>query len=448
MSVLNYIIESVVSLGSLIVLFFSVNRLKYSIRSILLIILLRVSVAALFATLSQLFSSQFLSYFDTPLYGFLLAMILLRPLPKTLLIFYGLLPFTLENLFYRMVSYFVLPLLGQSSGIIEDTPTFILVNFLSISAALFFLKWLKYDFVKLRTDNLVTEDKRLLYLTNWVMVAYYILIQTLTYLEYDIGLPTMAHRQFILVTYLVIFMGIIKQLDFHLRKKLQEQLDFQQALQLKSLEDYSKQVEDLYREVKCFRHDYANLMTTLRLAIEDNDIEQIRDIYQTVLKDSSKQLRASKYDIGCLVNIDNSGLKSLLASKFLQANDNNISVSLEVPEVIKLQGMELVDFITIVSILCDNAIEAAINAASPKLTIAFLLVNDKQMFIIENNTKEERVDLSELYAFGHSSKGEGRGIGLYNVMKILERYPLISLNTTSKAHLFGQSLEIDLSSKS
>ncbi|NQP59811.1 GHKL domain-containing protein [Streptococcus suis] len=447
MSVLNYIIEAIVSLGSLIVLFFSVNRLKYSIRSILLVILLRLSVAALFATLSQLFSSQFFSYFDTPLYGFLLAMILLRPLPKTLLIFYGLLPFTLENIFYRMVLYFIFPLFGQTPGIIEDTPTLVFVNLLSTLSVLFFLGWLRYDFVKLRTDNLAAEDKRILYLTNWVMFAYYLLMQTLTYLEYDIGLPTMAYRQFILVTYLVIFMGIIKQLDFHLRQKLQDQLDFQQDLQLKSLEDYSKQVENLYREVKGFRHDYANLMTTLRLAIEDNDIEQIRDIYQTVLKDSSKEFRTSKYDIGRLVNIDNSALKSLLASKFLQANDNNVSVSLEVPEVIKPQGMELVDFITIVSILCDNAIDAAIDAATPKVTIAFLTVNDKQMFIIENNTKEERVDLSELYAFGHSSKGEGRGIGLYNVMKILERYPLISLNTTSKAHLFGQSLEIDLSSK-
>ncbi|MGT2866448.1 sensor histidine kinase [Streptococcus fryi] len=445
MSAVEYIIEGVVSFVSIIILFFSINRLNYSVRSIALVILLRVPIAIVFATLNQLFPSQFLSYFDTPLYGFLLAMILLRPLPKTLLIFYGLLPFTLENLFYRMVSYFVLPLFGQSSGIIEDTPTFILVNFLSISAALFFLKWLKYDFVKLRTDNLVTEDKRLLYLTNWVMVAYYILMQTLTYLEYDIGLPTMPHRQFILVTYLVIFMGIIKQLDFHLRKKLQEQLDFQQALQLKSLEDYSKQVEDLYREVKGFRHDYANLLTTLRLAIEDNDIEQIKDIYQSVLKDSHKRLRASKYDIGRLVNIDNSALKSLLASKFLQANDNNVSVSLEVPDVIKPQGMELIDFITIVSILCDNAIDAAIDAA-PKVTIAFLTVDDKQMFIIENTTKVENIDLSNVYSFGHSSKGNNRGVGLYNVMKILERYPHVSLNTTSASYLFCQSLEIGLTS--
>lgn len=444
MSAVEYIIEALVSFVSIIILFFSINRLNYSVRSIALVILLRVPIAIVFATLNQLFPSQFLFYFDIPLYGLLLAMMFLGPLPKTLLIFYGLLPFTLENLFYRMMTYFILPLFGQLPGIIEDTPTFVLVNFWSISAVLFFLKWLKYDFVKLRTDNLAAEDKRILYLTNCVMAGYYFLMQTLTYLEYEIGLTTMAYRQFILVLYLVIFMGIIKQLDLHLRQKLQNQLDFQQALQLKSLEDYSNQVEDLYREVRGFRHDYANLLTTLRLAIEDSDIEQIRDIYLSVLKDSHKRLLASKYDIGRLVNIDNAALKSLLASKFLQANDNNVSVSLEVPEVIKPQGMELVDFITIVSILCDNAIDAAINAASPKLTISFWLVNNKQVFIIENTTKEERVDLSELYAFGHSSKGEGRGMGLYNVMKILERYPQVSLNTTSASYLFCQSLEIGL----
>ncbi|MDG3141701.1 GHKL domain-containing protein [Streptococcus suis] len=448
MSVINYLIETVVSLGTLIVLFFTINRISYSFRSIFLVILLRVPIATLFATLNQLFSDQIFTYFDEPLYGLLLAVVFLRPLSKTLLIFYALLPFTLDNLFYRMVTYFVLPLFGQSLGIIEDTPTFVFVNLLSTLSVLLFLKWLKYDFVKLRTDNLVAEDKRILYLTNWVMLAYYLLMQTLTYLEYDIGLPTMAYRQFILVTYLVIFIGIIKQLDFHLRKKLQDQLDFQQALQLRNLEMYSNQVEELYREVKGFRHDYADLLTTLRLAIEDNDIEQIKDIYQSVLKDSHKQLRSSKYDIGRLVNIDNAALKSLLASKFLQANDNNVSVGLEVPEVIKPKGMELVDFITIVSILCDNAIEAAINADSTsKVTIAFLTVKNKQMFIIENTTREESIDLSNVYAFGQSSKGNNRGIGLYNVMKILERYPHASLNTSSQTYLFTQSLEIELSFK-
>lgn len=43
-----------------------------------------------------------------------------------------------------------------------------------------------------------------------------------------------------------------------------------------------------------------------------------------------------------------------------------MAVSLEIPEDIYPQRMELVDFITIVSILCNNAIEAA----APNMTIA------------------------------------------------------------------------------
>ena len=88
-----------------------------------------------------------------------------------------------------------------------------------------------------------------------------------------------------------------------------------------------------------FRHDYANLLITLRLGIEDNDINQIKNIYQSVLKNSQKRLRANKYDIGRLVNIENSALKSLLASKLIQVNDNYISVSSEVPEMITPQGL-------------------------------------------------------------------------------------------------------------
>lgn len=441
---MSVIIESLVSFISIGVLFFGMNYLRYSLPSLLVAISLSIPVALLLVTLNTLLANDFSSYFDLPLYGLLLAIVFLRPLPKTLLIFYALFPFTLENIFYRMITYFVLPLFGQLPGVIENTPTFVFTTLLSLLAVFFFVKWLGYDFVKLRMDNIRLEDKRLLYLTNWTMVVYYFLMQTLTYLEYDVKLSTMAYRQLILVLYLVIFMGVIKQLDVHLQKQLQEQLDFQQALQLKSLKDYSKQVEELYREVRGFRHDYANLLTTLQLAIEDNDMVQIKDIYQSVLRDSHKRLRSSKYDIGRLVNIDHAALKSLLASKFLQAQEHHISVSLEVPEVLKPQGMELVDFITIVAILCDNALDAAIDATNPKISLAFLVDENRQVFLIENTTKEETVDLSNLYSFGHSLKGKDRGLGLYNVMKILERYPSVSLNTTSHSHHFCQSVEIEL----
>ncbi|WP_227985529.1 MULTISPECIES: GHKL domain-containing protein [Streptococcus] len=143
-----------------------------------------------------------------------------------------------------------------------------------------------------------------------------------------------------------------------------------------------------------------------------------------------------------MINIQDSALKSLLAAKSIQADEHDVAVTLEVPEVVKLQDMELIDFITIVSILFDNALEAAVDTSSPKVNVAFLNIGDKQMFIIENSIKEETINISEVYSFGHSSKGSDRGIGLYNVMKIIERYPNVSLNTRSQCHVFGQMLEI------
>ena len=73
-----------------------------------------------------------------------------------------------------MFMYFVLPLFGQAPGVIEDTSTFIVVDLFSVLIVLLFVRWLRYDFVKLRTDNLAFEDQRVLYLANWTMVIYYL----------------------------------------------------------------------------------------------------------------------------------------------------------------------------------------------------------------------------------------------------------------------------------
>ena len=62
-----------------------------------------------------------------------------------------------------------------------------------------------------------------------------------------------------------------------------------------------------------------NLLTSLRLGIEEEDMKQIKEVYDSVLMDSSEKLQDNKYDLGRLVNIRDKGLKSLLAGKFLKS---------------------------------------------------------------------------------------------------------------------------------
>ena len=426
--------------GLEIVMFFKVDGISLTFDRIFKAFLLKFLLAAIVTTFKFLVLTDYLSYFVEPLYGIGLSLILLRGLPKKLLFFYGLFPMILVNLFYRGISYFVLPFLGQ--GHVYDDRSFIwlCIKIFICFISLAFLKWLDYDFTSLRKEIPDKDFQKSLTKINWIMGAYYLVMQSLSFFEYEQGIQSKTVRHLILVFYFLFFMGIIKKLDTYLKDKLHERLDQEQTLRYRDMERYSRHIEELYKEVRSFRHDYTNLLTSLRLGIEEEDMEQIKEVYDSVLKDSSEKLQDNKYDLGRLVNIRDRALKSLLAGKFLKARDKKIVFNVEVPEEIQVEGMRLLDFLTIVSILCDNAIEATAEASQPHVSIAFFKNGAQETFIIENSIKEEGIDISEIFSFGASSKGEERGIGLYTVMKIVESHPNTSLNTACKNQVFRQVL--------
>ena len=423
-------------------IFFKVDGIVLTLERVFKAFLFKLLLVVIFVTISYIVGNNYLSYFVEPLYGIGLSLLLLRGLPKKLLFFYGLFPMILVNLFYRGISYFVLPFLGQ--GHVYDDRSFIwlCIKIFICFISLAFLKWLDYDFTSLRKEIPDKDFQKSLTTINWIMGGYYLVMQSLSYFEYVQGIQSTTVRHFILVFYLLFFMGVIKKLDTYLKEKLQEKLNQEQTLRYRDMERYSRHIEELYKEVRSFRHDYTNLLTSLRLGIEEEDMEQIKEVYDSVLKDSSEKLHDNKYDLGRLVNIRDKALKSLLAGKFLKARDKKIIFNVEVPEEIQVEGMRLLDFLTIVSILCDNAIEASAEASQPHVSIAFLKNGAQETFIIENSIKEEGIDISEIFSFGASSKGEERGVGLYTVMKIVESHPNTSLNTTCQNQVFRQVLTV------
>ena len=428
--------------GLEIVIFFKVDGIGLTFERIFKAFLLKFLLAAIVTTFNYLVLADYLSYFIEPLFGLSLSFLLLRGLSKRLLFFYGLFPIVLMDIFYRSLSYFVFPFFGKGIVDGDGNLVFLLIMIFVCFIVLVFLKWLDYDFTRLRKEFLDKGFQKSLTKINWVMGAYYLVMQSLSYLEYQQGIQSTTVRHFILVFYLLFFMGVIKKLDTYLKEKLQGKLNREQVLRYRDMERYSRHIEELYKEVRSFRHDYTNLLTSLRLGIEEEDMEQIKEIYDSVLKDSSQKLQDNKYDLGRLVNIRDRALKSLLAGKFLKARDKKIIFNVEVPEEIQVEGMSLLDFLTIVSILCDNAIEASAEASQPHISIAFLKNGEQETFIIENSIKEESIDISEIFSFGASSKGEERGVGLYTVMKIVESHPNTSLNTTCQNQVFRQVLTL------
>ena len=359
---------------------------------------------------------------------------------KILDIFYGLYPVIVESLLGRMLGFYVFPLLGVSVfNEVKLSWYDILIQLLVFPLHLLIVKSLRLDFDEIKEGFKRYYFKYLLLLINISMFAYMLLVSLLVIYRDKLA-DADIWRGHINNFYIVLFFVILLYLNAISKEKLEKEIIEQKDTQLNELSSYSHHVESLYEEIRSFRHDYINILTSLKLGIDNQDIEAIKTVYNGVLRDSANQFYDSKFDIAKLSNIKNDAIKSILSAKLLEAQNKGISISVEIEEPVSNFRIELLDFITILSVLCDNAIEATIEAISPRMTVAFMNNDDSLILIVENSIKSEKVDVNHIFDRGYSSKGEERGLGLHNVNSILEKYPKSTITTRSANHLFSQTI--------
>ena len=359
---------------------------------------------------------------------------------KILDIFYGLYPVIVESLLGRMLGFYVFPLLGVSVfNEVKLSWYDILIQLLVFPLHLLIVKSLRLDFDEIKEGFKRYYFKYLLLLINISMFAYMLLVSLLVIYRDKLA-DADIWRGHINNFYIVLFFVILLYLNAISKEKLEKEIIEQKDTQLNELSSYSHHVESLYEEIRSFRHDYINILTSLKLGIDTQDIEAIKTVYNGVLRDSGNQFYDSKFDIAKLSNIKNDAIKSILSAKLLEAQNKGISISVEIEEPVSNFRIELLDFITILSVLCDNAIEATIEAISPRMTVAFMNNDDSLILIVENSIKSEKVDVNHIFDRGYSSKGEERGLGLHNVNSILEKYPKSTITTRSANHLFSQTI--------
>ena len=124
--------------------------------------------------------------------------------------------------------------------------------------------------------------------------------------------------------------------------------------------------------------------------------------------------------------------------KFWKHRDS-ITIHLEVSDVFEVSRMELLDFITVLSIFLDNAIEASLDSSAKEVNIA-LISGETKVVIVENTIAQESINTVGIFKLGRSSKGDGRGLGLYKIQQLLEKYPKTTVSTKSANYRFTQSL--------
>ena len=209
-----------------------------------------------------------------------------------------------------------------------------------------------------------------------------------------------------------------------------------------NLQEYMKQIEELYQNMRVFRHDYANVMLSVVGYIEENDMDGLKKYYDMEIFPISNLFNKEKDVVAKLHNLDIIELKSLISVKINYALELKVEVNLEIIEKIDKVNMKSIDLVRIIGIFLDNAIEACQECEKPSIDLSIIKMDKDITFIVKNTYIKKNIDYCKLGTLGISSKGKRRGTGLYNVKTIINAYNNVIMDTEYENGYFTQLLEI------
>ena len=255
---------------------------------------------------------------------------------------------------------------------------------------------------KINLENLLVRHKLLWGLgLNLIIFALFIIIS----LEVDLSSKYMNLIDIILLILLL-------SINYFYYKSLFFQLEEKRNLELNS--QYKLVIDELIDKFKINEHEYKNHLNTIRAMISiDNNKENIENYILGITKLNIY----SKIDY-----IDNPIIKAILYNKIKECEEKKIDFRVRVMSELKLIKVDDIELSIILNNLLNNAIEAVEFLEERKISLK-ILENENYEIIIKNSIKEDKqIDFIKLFKKGYSTKGKNRGVGLYNIKDIVNRY--------------------------
>lgn len=210
---------------------------------------------------------------------------------------------------------------------------------------------------------------------------------------------------------------------------------------LQSAEEYNNTLRILHDNVRGFKHDFDNIVTTIGGYIRTNDMDGLKDYY-VQLEDDCQRVN-NLYILNPDV-INNDGIYNLLTKKYNEAESKDIKVNISFLLDLNTLHMKVYEFGRILGILLDNAIEASSECEEKIINLTFRNdeKNHRQLIIVENTYNNKDVDTEKIFEKGVSGKDNHTGLGLWEVRKIIKKNNNINLHTSKNEKYFSQQLEI------
>ena len=185
------------------------------------------------------------------------------------------------------------------------------------------------------------------------------------------------------------------------------------AYQRELIETHYREVENMYRQIRGWRHDYRNHIQMMKVLAANGDMD--------ALKAYLDELDTDFNTVDTVVKTGNPMADAILNSKISLARSRNIPTQVDAHIPVKLKMSEL-DLCCIIGNLFDNAMEASMALPEEKRMIrVYMDMKGTQLYISFTNFTAVK-KLSKVGKGFKTSKGEGHGFGLVRVDDIVSRY--------------------------
>lgn len=235
---------------------------------------------------------------------------------------------------------------------------------------------------------------------------------------------------------LIILLGILAYINsVHTNQLLQRE---RELVENTAFEQYTQELETAYDALRVIKHDYTNILSSIKLYIDEKNIDGLKKYYYHEFDELTKEIQADRKVIDALQKVRVKELKSILVYKLSLAAELDLDIHLEVRYIVGNVPISKVLLCQIIGILLDNAIEASRESTKKQLKLAIISEAKKTTILIENSWVSRELPLKKFFEKGFSTKGNNRGLGLFTVDELVEKHDQLDLETQISDERFLQ----------
>ncbi len=225
----------------------------------------------------------------------------------------------------------------------------------------------------------------------------------------------------LILLYIILFIYIITLVTAGILLYKEISKNIKQKLENEHLEIYSQEYKNILKTVQARQHEFNNHINNIInmhfIYKNYEDLTKHQEEYAGFLKES--------YKYNKLLDTNQPAISGFLYMKMCQYERVNAEIiyNIDVTDISKY--ISIVEMAEIAGALLDNSFQALekLPAGIPR-KLEFTLAEDEEILSLKiKNTLESKINYKTLSCFfkeDYSTKGEGHGMGLFNVQNIMK----------------------------